>query len=127
MGPDDLPPAPSPSWARTIPNEPDAAAQARWFLWSALAARPAPRQIDTAVLLVSELVSNASRHGDDGGSIDVMARLEGEGLHVAVRNRGTVARLDPQADGFGLRLVNELADDWGARATTDGVEVWFEV
>jgi hypothetical protein len=127
MGPDHLPPAPSPSWARTLPNEPDAAAQARWFLWSAFATRRAPRQIDTAVLLVSELVSNATRYGDGAGPIEVMATLRGEDVHVAVRNRGTLPRVDPPADGFGLRLVSELADDWGARATTDGVEVWFEV
>ena len=127
MGPDHLSPAPSPSWVRTLPNEPNAAAQARWFLWSAIASEQAPRQIDTAVLLVSELVSNATRHGDDGGSIEVMATLRGEELRVAVRNRGAVSRLGPPTDGFGLRLVSELADDWGARATTDGVEVWFEV
>ena len=62
----------------------------------------------TAVLLLSELVSNAVRHGEGSEPIDVKITLDREDLRVIVRSRG--ARFDPnealhEADGGGLRLV----------------------
>jgi anti-sigma regulatory factor (Ser/Thr protein kinase) len=119
-----------PSWNTEIEVNADGPAEARWFLWSAVASNWLPEQIETATLLVSEVVSNAVRHGDHAAPIDLSVALEGDAVRVAVRNHGP--RFDPevavrQGDRFGLRLVSRLADHWGARPTETGMEVWFRV
>jgi two-component sensor histidine kinase len=84
--------------------------------------------METASLLVSEVVSNAVRHGDPVAPISLTCRVEGESLHAVVRNRGS--RPDPPLPsrrGSGLQLVAALSKRWGSRRREDGIEVWFEV
>jgi serine/threonine-protein kinase RsbW len=86
------------------------------------------------LVMVSELVSNAVRHGEpepDGG---IGLRLEGEtGVARAVItdaapeftfDRDTFERAD--RNHFGLLVIDKLADRWGL--SLDGKKaVWFEV
>ena len=84
-------------------------------------------------LLVSELVTNAVQHGGTGAERAVQVRLEArrDRVRVEVRDQGPGFEPpgehgDPLADGFGLALVDELADRWGVERGP-GANVWFEI
>ena len=88
---------------------------------------------DTAVLLVSELVTNTVRHARTGGTALVL-RLEATGptLRIEVHDADpnwpeprTPDRLD--GSGFGFVLIDALADKWGVREATIGKAVWVEL
>jgi anti-sigma regulatory factor (Ser/Thr protein kinase) len=84
-------------------------------------------RLDTAVLLISELVTNAVLHGT--GEIRLSIELENGGAHFAVSDEGggtPVVRPEPGPDGgWGLRLVGQLARRWGVREGR--TQVWFEL
>jgi serine/threonine-protein kinase RsbW len=88
---------------------------------------------ETAVLLVSELVTNTVRHADTSVSV-VELRLEAAGpwLRIEVHDADprwpeprTPDRLD--GSGFGFVLIEALADKWGVREATIGKAVWVEL
>jgi anti-sigma regulatory factor (Ser/Thr protein kinase) len=92
-----------------------------------------PRQGTDATLLLSEVVTNSVRHaglGDDD-AIEVVLDA-GDVLRVEVRDRGagfqqTAPALDPaRSSGWGLFLVEQLADRWGVE-TGPPTTVWFEL
>lgn len=99
----------------------------------ALRGRVPEAALDDARLLVSELVTNSLRHAGMATSrIELLADLEGSTLKVQVRDNGKGFRPrprridDPANSGWGLHLVEQLADRWGA--TADGTTcVWFEL
>ena len=110
---------------------PDAPASARRFLDDALVDQDCGR-IDDARLLLSELVTNAVRHGEGAGPIELAVRCEDRLLHVEVHDNGPgFAPPERTADspldsGWGLYLVRTLSDRWGVAA--DGSDcVWFEL
>jgi anti-sigma regulatory factor (Ser/Thr protein kinase) len=85
---------------------------------------------DIAVLLTSELVTNAIRHGD--APVRLRAGVGSRGLRVEVDDeaRGTVAPREAaltDLDGRGLHLVESLSDRWGCRSAARGKRVWFEL
>jgi anti-sigma regulatory factor (Ser/Thr protein kinase) len=85
---------------------------------------------DVAVLLVSELVTNAFVHG--APPVELRARRTAEGLRVEVRDGAPeqpVMRDTPLdlPGGQGLRLVDALATRWGWSAAEVGKAVWFEI
>jgi anti-sigma regulatory factor (Ser/Thr protein kinase) len=87
----------------------------------------APERLDAAVLLVSELVTNALVHGR--GDIVLELDLDGRRLHVEIGDDGRDhphIRETAGADGgWGLRLVEAIALRWGVR---DGAtRVWFDL
>lgn len=90
--------------------------------------------MDDARLLVSELVTNAVRHARLGPHdvIEVSARVDDGILRIAVRDAGVGFEVAPRTiassdvAGWGLHLVAEIADRWGA-AIDGATEVWFEI
>jgi anti-sigma regulatory factor (Ser/Thr protein kinase) len=67
-----------------------------------------------AQLVVSELVTNALRHGD--GAIELHACRDESGLRIEVLDAGDGAprQRSPGADGgWGLRIVEQVAVSWG--------------
>jgi serine phosphatase RsbU (regulator of sigma subunit)/PAS domain-containing protein/anti-sigma regulatory factor (Ser/Thr protein kinase) len=86
--------------------------------------------VETAVLVLSELLGNAVAHG----RAPIVARLRRLGDRVVVEvtdgggrlPRRRHAEVDDEA-GRGLELVAMLADRWGIRPTADGKVVWAEV
>jgi anti-sigma regulatory factor (Ser/Thr protein kinase) len=82
------------------------------------------------VLLTSELVTNAVLYGRSAVQLVISWAPGHMRVEVGDDNaRPPVLRSsDPSAiDGRGLRLVNELADDWGVQHEGDGKHVWFEM
>ncbi|NYO26435.1 ATP-binding protein, partial [Salmonella enterica] len=80
-----------------------------------------------AVLLVSELVSNAILHGRP--PIELRLRRAARDLLVEVDDGATVLprKLRPTPDdehGRGLVIASLLADRWGTRPLRDGKSVW---
>jgi anti-sigma regulatory factor (Ser/Thr protein kinase) len=84
---------------------------------------------EDAVLLVSELVTNAVKYGGDGPIELVIAQPDGN-VHFAVRDKGGPGPLpeirEPgkRGGGHGLRLVDMIADRWGVEHGS--TIVWFE-
>ena len=86
--------------------------------------------VETAVLLVTELVSNAVEHG--GGAAVVDAFLDHDRLRVSVGDEDprlpAVGPADVEAErGRGLLLVDALSSRWGASPQAPGKTVWFEL
>ena len=109
-----------------LPRSPDSVATARRIVHGE-ASMLAPQQRADAVLMVSELVTNALRHGT--GTISLRIDTQPDRLRVEVSDEGDVAlkpNPTPGADGgWGLRIVETLADAWGV---TDGsTKVWFRL
>jgi PAS domain S-box-containing protein len=84
--------------------------------------------IDTVELLVSELVTNALRHG--AGDIGLRL-IRANSLLCEVRDNGHELPALRHAEvtdenGRGLQLVTALAERWGTQRTPTGKVVWFE-
>jgi PAS domain S-box-containing protein len=113
----------------TLPSEPTSVARARELACGWLLARGLDDLIDTTELLVSELATNALRHGR--GNIRLRL-LRDTKLVCEVWDNGYAqprqrrAR-DTDEGGRGLQLVSMLADRWGSRRTPSGKTVWFEL
>ncbi len=111
---------------RALPRDPSAVALARRAV-EADADALDERQLDLARLLVSELVTNAVRHGAGDEVVLVLqvdearARFE---VHDAGRREPTRREPSGADGGYGLNLVASLASRWGA-GTENGV--WFEL
>jgi anti-sigma regulatory factor (Ser/Thr protein kinase) len=90
-----------------------------------------PLDVDVAVLLTSELVTNALRHDPDGRTaIQLVITWAGDELCVEVHDRSraapVVVEAPPDAEaGRGLMLMANLAKDWGFRETVTGKAVYF--
>ena len=111
----------------TLPRDPAAPRRARALLREHAGGLDADR-LDSAVLLISELVTNAVLHGT--GEIRLVIDLDGEdAARFAVSDEGDGTprvRDDPGPDGgWGLRLVEQLAASWGLGES--GTGVWFEI
>lgn len=110
----------------SLPAESRAARIARSTLEPRLTALPDTRRPD-ARLLATELVTNAFRHG--APPITMTVEINDEHLRVEVGDSGggrPRRRPDPGPDGgWGLVLVDAVADRWGV---ADGsTSVWFEI
>jgi anti-sigma regulatory factor (Ser/Thr protein kinase) len=116
-----------------------APARARAEVRLAIAGMLDGEQADAAVLLTSELVTNAVIHPRQAPDAAIGLRIQAAAGHVRVevRDRGSgfePGRPDtrrPRGGGLGLALVEALASRWGAGPETVGGEllfcVWFEV
>ncbi|GGR98451.1 hypothetical protein GCM10010252_41490 [Streptomyces aureoverticillatus] len=85
---------------------------------------------DSAVLLVSELVTNAVRHAR-GGRIGLRLVRSGRLLCEVEDDDATLPTLLSAGAGDefgrGLRIVTGLAAEWGTSRTSAGKTVWFEL
>lgn len=114
-----------------VPPEPSAVSGARRFLRRTLQDWGVDDDTsDTAVLCLSELVTNAVIHTDAGCSVSVL--LDDGVLATVVRDSGTAhaapdeARDDPlRVHGRGIQLVEALVARWGSELDASGTTVWF--
>jgi serine/threonine-protein kinase RsbW len=87
---------------------------------------------ETAVLLVSELVTNAVRDAASTDAITLELQVVQTWLRIeAYRCRPGLAMPRTTGDfdesGFEFALVNSLADKWGVRETVTGKTAWAEL
>jgi anti-sigma regulatory factor (Ser/Thr protein kinase) len=118
--------------ARTsLPPELASASAARRFVGSTLRDWSCDTLSDSALLLVSELVTNAVLHARS--RLDLVLQLRDERLRVEVHDgsqaQPTRKYYSPHAGtGRGLMLVEQLAAEWGVEPIAgDGKRVWFEL
>jgi anti-sigma regulatory factor (Ser/Thr protein kinase) len=117
----------------TLPDGPEGAGFARRAMAKAAELWLLDREMtETALLLVSELATNAIRHG--APPVRLSLRLHDDRLRVEVTDSSpALPELgDPgpeQTGGRGLQIVQQLAARWGAGASRSrlGKTVWFEL
>lgn len=120
-----------------LPATSRAPSMARDALWRLLPDATKGSRASDAELLVSELVTNCVRHAglSAAGPISLTLEIDNGQLRVEVsdQGRGFSRDLSTGADGsgtsgWGLALVKQLADNWGAeRGGESGVRAWFEI
>ena len=111
---------------------PAAPAQARRRVRDAIRSWQVPVDLDAALLLTSELVTNAIRHeAGQGAQPVVLAIASSRGrlrvdVHDTSRSLPAVAEVPADAEtGRGLLLVETLSDEWGFYRTPAGKAVYF--
>ncbi len=116
----------------TIPLTPDLSAvgQARHAVTTALRSWQLPEAVDTAELLVSEIVTNAIRYSRVPG--ELVLRSAPTALYIEVSDSDSrlprILHPDEQEEyGRGLILVDALATRWDTRPTHSGKTVWCQL
>lgn len=108
-----------------LPALPDAAGEARSFIRAVLGGHP---RIEDALLSVSELVTNAVRHGPAGDGLEIFIDRHESAIRVSVFQRPGSFRIDrshrPEVGGLGLMIVEKVTDAWGVDNQTGA---WFEI
>jgi anti-sigma regulatory factor (Ser/Thr protein kinase) len=112
-----------------LPAGPAAVATARRQVRAAIVAWDVPVDMDTAVLLTSELVTNAIAHEAGGTVVLTITCICGQ-LRVDVHDTSCAAPVPVAAPadaetGRGLMLVASLSTDWGYHPTPAGKAVYF--
>jgi anti-sigma regulatory factor (Ser/Thr protein kinase) len=118
----------------TIPGRAEHVSEARAFVAESLGEDHPSTEV--AVLLASEVVTNAVLHSDSrctGGTVRVMVVDSADGILVKVADDGSrrstpVVKADVySAEGRGLFLVQQLAAQWGYLQDEVGRTVWFRL
>jgi len=115
-----------------LPASPAAISAARAAVVRAALDRDVPDDVlDTLRLLVSEVVTNSVRHGVPTEVVELALTFNSE-LRVEVTDYGEGFEPEPRAGGpddaggWGLYLVDRLAERWGVQR--NGVtRVWFSL
>lgn len=121
----------TPTAHRALPSSAHAPREARSFLTvRACRAHVPPEAMQTAALLVSELVTNALRHGAPPLSMTVGCARSW--LVVEVSDASATLPVERHTDawaegGRGLPLVSALSSQWGAARTAAGKVTWFRL
>lgn len=89
----------------------------------------APVDSEVALLLTSELVTNAIRHASTRFDVEVAPACDGR-VRISVADSSPVVprplSAPPEAQsGRGLFLVEHYSADWGVEMTAVGKRVWF--
>ena len=115
----------------TLEMDERAPGRARQFLREARCQAHNASVLDEAVLLMSELVTNAMRHGAPPIRTEVSCRAT-SGMQVRVSDGDPTAPTARYAgpddqSGRGVGLVDMLSDAWGVDPTPNGKTVWFRL
>ena len=116
----DLPPV-----ARSIPA-------ARHLVAETLGSWGAGHSEEDVALLVTELVANVVDHVGGEASLTLELELSDGWLRIAVADGSSVRPVVRELDsdhprGRGLRMIQAIADRWGAEDHNGGKRVWLEM
>ncbi|MEV6975199.1 ATP-binding protein [Kitasatospora sp. NPDC093806] len=116
-----------------LPSRPESGPLARRLVLSVLESWDLHQHLEVGELLTSELVANAVRHAA-GRTIGLQVVRKPGWLRVEVRDSSRALPCMILAEplpinerGRGLRVVDDLADRWGADLLPRGKGVWFEL
>jgi anti-sigma regulatory factor (Ser/Thr protein kinase) len=118
---------------RTLDAVPGAVSEARRWTAAVTHGLLEGDQAQSLRLIVSEIVTNALRHGSEGERIDLAVTPKPEFLCVQVTDDGPGLAPRPRAlepdeeGGFGLFFVEQLARRWGVTRENRRTRVWFEL
>jgi anti-sigma regulatory factor (Ser/Thr protein kinase) len=118
-------------WEFELAPEPRSVAEARGHVRASLCSVADADTLECVELVVSELVTNAVRHGpgepitlrlaaDGSGGVAGEVEDQGDGV-IAIRERD----VGTAVGGLGLRVVDELTSAWGVNPGS--TRVWFRV
>jgi len=114
-----------------LPRDRRAATDARDWLAGYLDGWTDGPQADDALLVVSELATNAVQHGV--GDVVVRAEIDAErAIQLSVTDASdrlpALQAVDPRrVGGLGLRIVDQVASDWGVSPFPGGKTVWATI
>jgi len=114
-----------------LASDEHAAVEARRFARSWATGHAVPRPIvDDIELVVSELVTNALRHGEPPIDVELSKSTDGT-IRGEICDRSTALPATNPAPGyrggFGLRIVEARTTRWGSTTQPNGKQVWFEI
>ncbi|MGW6912248.1 ATP-binding protein [Kitasatospora sp. NPDC054939] len=117
----------------SIPSRPESGPLARRLVLSVLESWGLHQHLEIAELLASELVANAVRHAG-GRTLSLQILRKPGWLRIEVRDASRSLPCMIMAEplpinerGRGLKVVDDLADRWGADLLPRGKAVWFEL
>ncbi|MGW2960470.1 SpoIIE family protein phosphatase [Streptomyces sp. NPDC001220] len=115
-------------------DEPERIAEARQQLRELLHDWDSPDQVDSAVLLVSEMLTNVLVHTDADALLlaEVWGQAPDRRLRVEVTDAGDDLPHKRRpgelaSSGRGLVLIELLAEAWGVDPRGEGKSIWFEL
>ena len=119
-----------------VPHEITGVRRARHAVAEQLTAAGVPDAVrDDAMLVLSELVSNAVRHAEPlpTGEIGVSWSVTHDVIHLEITDGGSSTR--PQANivamtsmgGRGLDIVRSVSSEWGVTEGDSSVTVWADL
>lgn len=113
-----------------LPCEPASGRVAREALQALSGTGLRREELADLLLLTTELVTNAIRHGI-GGAASLEVTRESGGLRVCVSNDGDHSVPAPKAGGpdggWGLQLVEAVSGAWGRSSQHGRTSAWFEL
>ena len=118
---------------RTLQALPEAVSEARRWVGSVAGDLLEAEQAANLRLVISEVVTNALRHGAPGERIDVAVTPKPQFLCVQVTDDGPGLAPRPRAleteteGGYGLFFVEQLTRRWGVTRENRRTRVWFEL
>ncbi len=118
-----------------LPGSPDAPRAARAAVHELLADRSFREgHLDTLMLLVSEVVTNAITHPGGEGAIELSVAVTGSLTRVVVSDTGAGFEWPPDPapglerdGGFGLIVLEKASSRWGTLSSPGRFSVWFEL
>lgn len=115
----------------TVWRLPRAVMHARRFAARTLRSWGVVEELDTALLIVSELVTNAIAHTQ--GEVGMDLTLSTDRLRIAVNDASPRSPVKPMSvswestGGRGLLIVEATATAWGSVPLSGGKQVWAEI
>jgi hypothetical protein len=110
-----------------LPSQPSSARLARRLARGAMGGCPEPI-VETAELLITELISNAILHTSSPPVMHIDVDFGTVRISVSDESSQTPevrhGELDDEG-GRGLMLVESLASSWGCTLTSGGKQIWF--
>jgi len=121
-----------PGW-RVIDAHPRHVRQVRGWISAAITGHGCPVDPGDAALVVSELFTNAVKHGPSGGRVLVGYCLCSQGARIVVCDGGgpgmpELRQVTDQAeDGRGLHMVNSVTARWGSFRLAGNLVTWCDL
>jgi anti-sigma regulatory factor (Ser/Thr protein kinase) len=113
--------------ARRFHCHPESVAGARRFVGGVLSEQPC-EIVEVAELMTSELATNCLRHARSDFELTIHLSREEVRVELSDHGEGQPVLRSPapsERSGRGLRIVQELSEDWGVAASPGGKIVWF--